>query len=70
MNVGRNTCQLSMGELGVESKWGLRDGDRIEFRVRAWNENGEGAWSADQTQIVRMITVPQQMDPPTTQISL
>jgi len=59
---------IDMDELGQYSQWGLLHGDRIQIRVRAHNENGWSDYSADHSGIVRMITAPERMNTPTSQI--
>jgi hypothetical protein len=67
-NVGSNSCRIAMNDLGQYSRWSLAHGDRIQIRVRAHNENGWSGYSADHAGIVRMITSPEKMDTPTSQI--
>ena len=67
-NVGANSCQINMDDLGLYSQWGLTSGDRIQIRVRAHNENGWSDYSADHTGIVRMLTAPEKMGTPQSQI--
>jgi hypothetical protein len=57
-NVGANTCEIDMADLGNRSSWNLQLGDRIQVRVRAHNENGWSGYSPDNSGIVRMLTTP------------
>jgi hypothetical protein len=68
-NVGARSCAIDMDQLGESSIWGLKSGDRIQIRVKAKNENGWSAYSADHTGIVRMLTAPEKMATPTAAIA-
>lgn len=67
-NVGANSCEINMADLGLYSSWGLLEGDRIQMRVKARNENGWSTYSGDHSGIVRMLTTPEKMNTPSSTI--
>jgi len=67
-NVGANSCEIDMSDLGLYTAWGLLEGDRIQVRVRTHNENGWSDYSGDHSGIVRMLTTPEKMNTPSSSI--